>query len=53
MKYDFDLTYHFTSEELPLCPLCDQPIFTHENYGIVLCHNVVALAHVECAEDAL
>lgn len=40
-------------DDMPLCPLCDQPIFAHEEVEIVTAINTVALSHKCCALDAL
>ena len=38
-------------EGIPLCPLCDNPMFTYEEVCIIHAHGIKALAHSKCIGD--
>lgn len=40
-------------ETMPLCPLCDQPIFSYELVEVGVAHGCAALIHQDCAEGAI
>jgi len=46
-----DITNQIDPEEMPLCPLCDQPIFTYEPHQVVTAAGAKALAHEDCARE--
>lgn len=48
-----DLTEAFEDPfSLPCCPLCDQPVETHDPYGEFIAHGSVFLGHLFCISDA-
>ena len=38
-------------EEMPLCPLCDQPLLIFEEVVVGLAHGCGALVHLPCCEE--
>lgn len=38
-------------EDIPLCPLCDQQIFTYERVAIGNGGEALALIHADCGEE--
>lgn len=40
-------------EDMPQCPLCDQPIFSYEESRIVTAFVVKYLAHEDCYQEAV
>lgn len=46
-----DVNGYIDPEEMPLCPLCDQPIMTYEPTGEIHCAGTKALAHEACIEE--
>lgn len=36
-------------EDMPLCPLCDQPIYDNAEIVIFTAHEMFAIAHEDCA----
>lgn len=38
-------------EDIPLCPLCDQPIFAYERVAIGNGGEALALIHADCGEE--
>lgn len=46
-----DISKAIDPEELPLCPLCDQPIMRHELVDIGTAAGAVALIHEDCANQ--
>lgn len=45
-----DISEELDGEEMPLCPLCDQPIFYGEEIAVARSGVVMALAHNGCCE---
>ncbi len=44
-----DLTkYFYEPFDLPMCPICDQPIEEYQAYGLFKAWKNLLLAHVEC-----
>lgn len=46
-----DISHGIDPEDIPLCPLCDQPIMTYETVAIVTAAGAVALAHEDCTNE--
>lgn len=42
---------HVDHDDMPLCPLCDQPIFKYEEFEIITAINTLAIAHKWCVEE--
>jgi len=38
-------------EEVPLCPVCDQPIMEHEKIAIGLAYGAKCLVHMDCVQE--
>lgn len=38
-------------EDIPLCPCCDQPIFTYEPYYVAEGIDVICLVHQSCIDE--
>jgi len=46
-----DLTGSIETDDMPLCPFCDQPISNYEEISIFSAHGMVGLIHKGCAEE--
>lgn len=46
-----DMSNVIDPEQMPLCPLCDQPIGDYEPAGLILAHGYKGLAHVICIAE--
>lgn len=40
-------------EDVPLCPLCDQPIWNYEQAAVISSGDAKCMAHQDCTEEAL
>ena len=47
-----DYSENIMTEDMPLCPFCDQPIMSYEPYRVIVAHDCKALAHECCVEGA-
>ncbi|WP_165856772.1 hypothetical protein [Marinobacter sp. JSM 1782161] len=48
-----DLTGCIDLDDVPLCPLCDQPIFNYEDSIDITAGGVKAMAHLGCTQEEL
>jgi len=48
-----DISRAIDPEDIPLCPLCDQPIMRYETVAIGTAAGAVALVHEVCAKELL
>lgn len=46
-----DISNAIDPEDIPLCPLCDQPIMNYETVSIGTAAGAVALVHEDCANE--
>lgn len=45
-----DISHLIEPEDLPLCPLCDQPIMSYEESVTVMAAGAKAMAHQDCID---
>jgi hypothetical protein len=46
-----DLTLVFSQEDVPLCAICDNPIWEYESASLFRAHHAVGLGHYDCVSD--
>lgn len=48
-----DINGYINPEDIPLCPICDGPIMSYEEWAIVTCVGTISLAHQDCVNETL
>jgi hypothetical protein len=49
----FDIAYLIDPDHVPLCPICDQPIFDYEEVLLFTAHGQKGLGHSCCVKGEL